>query len=1089
MRSRIFSLMVLGCAIVCWSDRACAQSLARSTLSGKITNPPSAGLSVKLKSIEKNPLAIYDGYSSRTLTDGDFQFKDVEPGRYVLVADGTGFMATEYGADGSEQTGTPIELKAGQVRKGIVLSLAPKRVVCGRVTDEHGNPLPKVEVYAFRHFNGSMWLTGGYRNVATDEAGNYRLPDLEPGQYFLEAGMSTWFIGSKNLTQIEAESLANAESVEVGRADGAGCRENIRMGPRLGYRAFKIRGKIAKDPSLVGKDLVLSFLEVHPTGVARAVPFPEAFDPGPSFDLSAPPPGHYRLILSHGRFPPNGYAGQPEFTILSSQEITVAGTDVNGITVAPDPLASLRGQVKLEGIAAAAACPTREKTHLRIQKEDDGQFQNIEVAEDGTFSFAHVSLGTYTVGLYPFLRGSVYVKTMLFDGQPVDGRRIKISSVTSHSLEVVLSGDAARASGHSTPDETVARYRAEGTHPKASVSGKVTDVQADSLWVKLWAVRFNSDRSYEYATKPGPDGSFHFEDVDPGIYLLVTQGPGYSISEYGASHPRLEGRTITLSAGQRLAGLALSAAPRRPSICGQISDENGQPQPNVTVSATPSAKRENGPSVRAYADSNSSGAEGAASVMVVSPAPPSVSTDDAGNFRFFDLRPGRYYFWTDFMVPNGQALTRRWSYYPSSPNLGGAQPVKVGFGSDVGCTHNIQMHAGTTFHVRGNVPKEIAQAEGEYFDITLVETNAAGIEGVALFKHMLAPGEAFDFADVSAGHYSIRLTGPYKKLPRQDVPFVDVGSGPCPRPSYLLASRELAVHDSDLRDVTMEPILPLSVTGEIHFEDIPKEWRSFRVEAQSVTLSPADEIPSLRGAQILGGACPPRVRLASDGTFIFESVTGGSYQVGLDLAGVQGDALYLKSVALNGQPIEGRLITLKAGQPAKLTMVVSNRGGEVDLQVKPGGPPAEEYRYDEPCRPKMAVTPQAVLIPDSIPVDGSGTVTGAFTQAGYIQIYRVPPGRYRAVAGENFNFHFTMSPSGYSVWSDPKFLQSMSALGTPVEVAAGQKIKLLVPDVSAPVQDLLAKYSEEVTTGDHCAASCSYDGFWNGAEAAEAHKP
>jgi hypothetical protein len=1089
MRSRIFSLMVLGCAIVCWSDRACAQSLARSTLSGKITNPPSAGLSVKLKSIEKNPLAIYDGYSSQTLTDGDFQFKDVEPGRYVLVADGAGFMATEYGADGSEQTGTPIELKAGQLRKGIVLSLAPKRVVCGGVTDDHGNPLPKVEVYAFRHFNGSMWLTGGYRNVATDEAGNYRLPDLEPGQYFLEAGMSTWFIGSKNLTQIEAESLANAESVEVGRADGAGCRENIRMGPRLGYRAFKIRGKIAKDPSLVGKDLVLSFLEVHPTGVARAVPFPEAFDPGPSFDLSAPPPGHYRLILSHGRFPSNGYAGQPEFTILSSQEITVAGTDVNGITVAPDPLASLRGQVKLEGIAAGAACPTREKTHLRIQKEDDGQFQNIEVAEDGTFSFAHVSLGTYTVGLYPFLRGSVYVKTMLFDGQPVDGRRIKISSVTSHSLEVVLSGDAARASGHSTPDETVARYRAEGTHPKASVSGKVTDVQADSLWVKLWAVRFNSDRSYEYATKPGPDGSFHFEDVDPGIYLLVTQGPGYSISEYGASYPRLEGRTITLSAGQRLAGLALSAAPRRPSICGQISDENGQPLPNVTVSATPSAKRENGPSVGAYADSNSSGAEGAASVMVVSLAPPSVHTDDAGNFRFFDLRPGRYYFWTDFMVPNGQAWTRRWSYYPSSPNLGGAQPVKVGFGSDVGCTHNIQMHAGTTFHVRGNVPKEIAQAEGEYFDITLVETNAAGMEGVALFKHMLAPGEAFDFADVSAGHYSIRLTGPYKKLPRQDVPFVDVGSGPCPRPSYLLASRELAVHDSDLRDVTMEPILPLSVTGEIHFEDIPKEWRSFRVEAQSVTLSPADEIPSLRGAQILGGACPPRVRLASDGTFIFESVTGGSYQVGLDLVGVQGDALYLKSVALNGQPIEGRLITLKAGQPAKLTMVVSNRGGEVDLQVKPGGPPAEEYRYDEPCRPKMAVTPQAVLIPDSIPVDGSGTVTGAFTQAGYIQIYRVPPGRYHAVAGENFNFHFTMSPSGYSVWSDPKFLQSMCALGTPVEVAAGQKIKLLVPDVSAQVQDLLAKYSEEVTTGDHCAASCSYDGFWNGAEAAEAHKP
>ena len=278
--------------------------------------------------------------------------------------------------------------------------------------------------------------------------------------------------------------------------------------------------------------------------------------------------------------------------------------------------------MKLEGITAAAACPTKEKTHLRIQKEDDGQFQNVEVAADGTFSFAHVSLGTYTVGLYPFLRGSVYVKTMLLDGQPVEGRRIKISSVTSHSLEVVLSGDAARGSGHSAPDETVARYRAEGTHPEASVSGKVTDVQADAPWVKLWAVRFNSDRSYEYSTKPGPDGSFHFENVDPGMYLLVMEGPGYTISEYGASYPSLEGRTISLSAGQRLAGLTLSATPRKPSICGQISDENGQPLPNVTVFATPSAKRDNGPNLGAYADSNSSGAEGAESVMVVSLAPP-----------------------------------------------------------------------------------------------------------------------------------------------------------------------------------------------------------------------------------------------------------------------------------------------------------------------------------------------------------------------------------------------------------------------------------------------------------------------------------
>jgi hypothetical protein len=314
-------------------------------------------------------------------------------------------------------------------------------------------------------------------------------------------------------------------------------------------------------------------------------------------------------------------------------------------------------------------------------------------------------------------------------------------------------------------------------------------------------------------------------------------------------------------------------------------------------------------------------------------------------------------------------------------------------------------------------------------------------------------------------------------------------SGPCAAPSLFLASRELVVRDSDLNDVTMEPIHLLTVRGEIHFEDIPKEWRSFRVEAQSVTLSQTEEIASIRGAQAFGGACPSRVRVASDGTFVFESVEGRSYQVGLELVGVQGDELYLKSAALNGQTIQGRHITLKEGQPAKLTMVVSNGGGAVDVQIKSSGPPAEEYRYDEPCRPKMAVMPQALLIPDSIPADGSGIVTGAFTQAGYVEIHRVPPGRYHAVAGNNFNFHFTPAPSGYSVWTDPKFLQSMRGLGTPVDVSAGQKIKLLVPDATAQIQDLLAKYNEEILIGDHCAASCSYEGFWNGTETGGADKP
>lgn len=1087
MPFRIFRILALGCAILCWPLHGYARTPSKCKLSGKITNAPHAGFSVKLKTFEKNPLAIYDGYSVQVAPDGRFDFEDVDPGTYLLVAEGPGFMPTEYGADGPEHSATPIELKPGQHRQGMAITLTPKHVVCGKITDDQARPLQNVWVIALSHHSGSMWLEGGKpedTQTITDDEGYYRLPNLDPGEYFIQAGMYTWLSKSTHLTQSEAERQVNAERVEVGPDRGAGCREDIRIGPRVGYRGFSVRGKIAQAPAFAGKDQVLSLLEeVNGAGPTQVLPTGESFNPGPSFDLWGVPAGRYRLILSQGRFPQRGPAGQPAFTVLSSQEITVADTDINGVTVAPDPLASLAGQVKLEDFAAEVACPTREKAHLRIQKEDDGQFQNIELAADGKFSFAHVPLGTYTVHLFPFLRGAVYVKSMLFDGEAVDGRRIKVSSVASHSLEVVLSGDAAHASGHVAPDESLARYQAQGTHPQASLSGKVRNALPNAPWVKLWAVRFNSDRSYGYSTRPGPDGSFHFENVDPGIYLLLTQGPGYTLSEYGASYPGLEGTAITLNAGQHLDGLTLIAAPRMPSICGRVIDEDGRPLPNVPVFATPSPNHGNGP---VNAGSNSNGAQVAGSPMVFSLAPPSVNTDSAGNFQFFDLRPGQYFTWTDFMAPSGQVWTRHWTYYPSSPNFDGAQPIEIGFTPDTGCTHNIRMRSSPDFHIRGKLAGPVPDALGDHFWISLREMNSVGVSVFREYGRPIEANAAFDFEHVRPGHYRIVVTGHHGEPPTGGSAFT-----PCSFHNHLVSSLDVAVEAGDLNNLTMESIPPLSVTGEIHYENIPKEWRDFKVDAQNVSLSPVYEFPSARRTQFLGGACPQRARLTSDVNFIVENLTEGIYQVDVHLNGVQGDALYLKSIALNGRPIEGRHITLKSGQPARLTMVVSNNGGELDVQVERSGPPAEEYHDDQPCRPNMPVAPEVWLIPDVIPADGSGIVTSWPQGPRRVAISRVPPGRYHAVAGENFNnyFHFTWSPFKFSVWEDPKFLQSMSALGTPVEVAAGQRIKLSLLDATAQMQGLLARYNEEISVGDHCAASCTVEGFWNGAETAQAQKP
>jgi len=117
MPSRIVSLVVLGLAVFCFSDNIRAQSVAKSTLSGRITNATGAGISVKLKPVEENPLALYDGYSTQASADGRFQFEDVEPGRYLVVAEAAGFCPHHTARD-PDKPGRRSNLSRDNIEEG-----------------------------------------------------------------------------------------------------------------------------------------------------------------------------------------------------------------------------------------------------------------------------------------------------------------------------------------------------------------------------------------------------------------------------------------------------------------------------------------------------------------------------------------------------------------------------------------------------------------------------------------------------------------------------------------------------------------------------------------------------------------------------------------------------------------------------------------------------------------------------------------------------------------------------------------------------------------------------------------------------------
>ncbi len=1043
-RTRGFTVLVLTICFTLQFGRG--QEPSRCALSGRITNSPATGIAVRLKPVEKNPLALYDGYSTRVASDGSFHFEDIVPGKYWVVAEGSDFVPSESGAAEPGQRGVPVELSAGQHRKGVEITLVRKRLVCGKVTDVQGLPIPQTEVDAYAHLKGTSWLTyddpEGMRTV-TDVSGRYQF-DLDPGEYFIRAGMYTWFSGESDLTQVQAESLAYAEPVEVGPAGETQCRDDIHVGPRVGWMQRHIRGTIADDPARTG-DLVLSLLEVSRTGAMR--PYWDWLNPGRTFDITVAPPGRYRLTLSIGRFPQTWAGPPPDFHVLASQDITLAAdADVNGIVLRADALTSLSGRVKMENLTPRTACPTEGKMRVSIQKDDDGQFQQMELGADGTFRFDQVAPGKYKVRLYPLLRGQTYVKSMVLDGSAVGGREVNLSAANSHTLEVVLSGDPAGAPGRLTPDDPAERYEEDWAHPKASVSGTVSHaISGNAPWVKLWAVRFNSDRSYEYSTKPAPDGTFRFDNVDPGIYLLLTQGEGYSISEYGAQYPGLEGTAIVLKAGQKLEKIKLTAAPKKPSLCGKVTAENGQALANMNIVAWRQTKW------------------GGYRI------PSDAVTDGAGNFQFLDLKSGRYFIWAESDAPPRESSGQQLTYFPSSPNLDGAQPIEVGFEPDLTCHHNIRMRGASAFHVRGKVPETLPHEVGEFFIVSLIETNAAGGEHWSHVQPGVEGGGAFDFANVRPGRYRLRLNGPYKPPNGPGI-----YSGPCGPPSPpVIASQEIVVVDRDRKDVAIDLNSLVSLSGEVQFEDIPKELTGFKVESQMISLSVENALCATRSGP-----------LSSAGAFAMERLEGGMYRVDL---GVRGP-LYIKSMRLDGQWIEGAHITLTPKRTSKLSVVVSGKGGEVNAVVAPSEPPAEDYRYEEPCRSRMAVGPFTFLIPDRFPADGSGIITGARTQEGFFEMKGVAPGRYHAVAGDNFGLLGALSPFGESAWANPEFLRAVAMLGQSVEVAAGEKIKVRVRSATAEIQGLLAQQKQEVRIGDHCAASCSYDEFWTGNKTRPAQK-
>jgi hypothetical protein len=1001
--SMAFGLMIAATAI------AQSKNEDTATMTGVIIGA-STPVVVYLQPTGQNPTRYYDGYKAEAKSDGSFVFAQIEPGSYRIRAEASGFIAARASSDTEEL----IVLHVNETRKDVRITMVPATQVCGRVTEDGTAKKTWVDAWRLNPENDTL-----SRNFlpSADADGSYRFSDLAPGTYFLQ-GYTTWYPG--------VASFADAKPVVVGPAteNQAACHFDIPL-QYTGCAVTKVHGTIAKVLGLEDAQYHVSFRERNSAGgtVRAHMDFlaNKVFKAGDSFEESVCP-GTYEAVLSDDKELSWWSESLTHSVILDRMEVTVGTTALDGIVLTPRPMASIQGELHFEDITREAICPGRGGQQVSILRDGDGQFQSAELDSKNQFAFKNVALGDYSLYLGPVRRESVFLKSFEVDGKPVVGRRFTVTQAQPLKLNLTLSGDIEQAEGHVSPDNRgEPRWQGESMRPKGTVSGSIQGYAGGDFTVTLRSARYNSNASGEYSVRAAADGSFHFENVDPGVYTVRAESKTSVAYEYGAHNAGLRGDPIVVERGAHLEGLVLKSL-KLSAVCGRVTDNNGTPQSGMRI----------------FLEDFKHGNE-----HMVGFNAGHLTTDKNGLFHAEGVPPGEYF----IGFSGGQG------FFSSNGSIGAAAPIRLISGEDAGCgigaplelripKDNDPLHT-ISGQVTGDLPAKI----GDRFWVSLMDVNDNGSEKyVASAK--VNQERLFSLEKISNGKFRLELHSGYGPEPM-------MWSGPYGPVSHLLASQQVEVRDVDIVDVKITPTELPAVEGVVRYSNLPESWKSFDLSSQHITL-----VPRTRQA-------PFSAKLSSDGTFSIDPEDPGEYEVELNHSG----QLYVRSIRLNGHPVEGRYFRLSANAPAKLEVEVRGDGGKLNFSVTPDASlPAPEPSRNEVCfktPPTSWPNVEIILLPEPLfaaDQEGTSSVEKRIFQAHGVhddhrtwpQLTGVPPGHYRAIAGEHISSWAFRSNRSDLNEEERRRWEALAALGQPITVEAGSAQEITLPDRTVEVARLAA---------------------------------
>jgi protocatechuate 3,4-dioxygenase beta subunit len=388
-------------------------------------------------------------YSATTNAAGAFTLTRIIPGRYILSAEQESYVRENYGAHRPTGPGATLVLKDSSKMSDVVLSLTPRGIISGKVTDGDGDPVSGVLVHALRY----KYLAGQRRLISTgviaptNDLGQYRLANLEPGQYYVVT-TSQRVIGAP-----PPEASGDETAVTQGYAmeyypnspNASGAAPlivtpgseiaGIDM-PLRRTSVYRIKGKVLG--AVKGDPMPGVVLMVYPWDTGGMSTVPMRIQPAQGaearFTCTNIPPGNYTIVA----ISPN--TAEP---LVSVTPVTLIDRDVEEVVISLGGGPDIPVTVKFD--PASGGTPkdlSGVLVQLRLQENPVVTSHAAQFSKQNTAVLKAVSPEKYTL-LVSGLPEGVYLKGATFGDQNVLEAGLDARKAGDRTIELTLARDSA----------------------------------------------------------------------------------------------------------------------------------------------------------------------------------------------------------------------------------------------------------------------------------------------------------------------------------------------------------------------------------------------------------------------------------------------------------------------------------------------------------------------------------------------------------------------------------------------------------------------------------------------------------------------